>query len=263
MMGSIGANALLWLALGYGSNMPVHVVGPPELVFDRVVIDNKDKSAKPVLHPIKPIPPPPKKRARPRETRVKPPAPDTAHSHVMASIKPSPTPSHDDFAVPSGGNAKVGVPIDKQGTGNATENPPAAPPITTPKVEATKPVVNTPPPAAPPTETKKVVPPTPPPAPPTPPVKPKGETREATPDHQENVEIPESLKSQSFKSFVRVRVEISADGKFKVVLRTSSGNPEVNKLVLDTLDKWTWKPALKDGDAVDSIQQFRFNFTIE
>jgi TonB family protein len=110
---------------------------------------------------------------------------------------------------------------------------------------------------------KKEAPPAPPPPPPPPPVKPKGESREAKPDHQENVEIPDNLKSQSFKSFVRVRVEIAADGKCKVILRTSSGNTEIDKLVLDTLNKWTWKPALKEGDPVDSVQQFRFNFVVE
>jgi TonB family protein len=265
VIGSVGVNVLLWFALGQGSNMPVPVINPPELVFDRVVVDKKDPSAKPVFHSIKvkPLPPPEKKVER-KPVSIKQPPPESAHNHVMASKAPSPSPSRDDFVVHSGGNAKLGVPIDKQGNGNAVENP-VTPPPTAPPVDTTKPVVNTPPPAAPPVETKKEAPviPPPPPPPPSPPVKPKGESREAKPDHQESVEIPESLKSQTFKSFVRVRVEIGADGKFKVILRTSSGNTDIDKLVLDTLNKWTWKPALKDGDSVDSVQQFRFNFTIE
>ncbi|MDR3691470.1 MAG: TonB family protein [Fimbriimonas sp.] len=264
MLGSIGANAILWCALGMGANQPVHFTAPPELVFDRVVVDKAEPSAKPVFKQLRPIPPPPRRKEEPK-THIQPPPTETAHSHIMASKAASTTPSHDDFVVPAGGNAHVGIPIDKQGTGNATVTPPTPPPTTPPPPDTSKAVVNPPPTVAPPPETKKEAPPTTPPQPPPspPPVKPKGESREAKPDHQEAVEIPENLKSQSFKSFVRVRVEINADGKFKVVLRTSSGNVDVDRLVLDTLNKWSWKPALKDGESVDSVQQFRFNFTIE
>ncbi len=41
-----------------------------------------------------------------------------------------------------------------------------------------------------------------------------------------NPEIPDELKRQEYKSFVRVKVQIAADGAFTVVLRTSSGNQE-------------------------------------
>ena len=79
--------------------------------------------------------------------------------------------------------------------------------------------------------------PTPQPAPPPPPPPPQkhGETKDAVATHQENPEIPDNLKSQSFKSFVRVKVTISADGSFEVVLRNSSGNPDIDKLVLEAL----------------------------
>lgn len=266
MLGSIGANVLLWCGLSLGSNMPVPVPKQAELVFDRVAVDKVHKSVKPVFRPVKPIPPQPQKpKPEPTVSHLKPPPPETAHSHVIAAKDPVPTPSREKFVVQSGGKAPVGVPIDKQGTGNALSNPPAPPPPVTPPVVSSKVAAPPPPVTPPPNETKKEQPPTPPPPPPPPPppAKPRGESREAKPDHQESVDIPESLKTQSFKSFVRVRVEIAADGKFKVILRTSSGNADVDKLVLDTLNRWTWKPALKDGDPADSVQQFRFNFSIE
>jgi hypothetical protein len=93
--------------------------------------------------------------------------------------------------------------------------------------------------------------------------KPKGPTADATPVHQEDVEIPDSLKDQSFKSFVRVRVNIAADGSFVVVLRTTSGNDQIDKLVLDSLKRWKWKAAVKDGEQVDSVQLFRFDFEVK
>lgn len=75
-------------------------------------------------------------------------------------------------------------------------------------------------------------------------------------------EIPDSLKNQDFKSFVRVVVEIDADGSFEVTLRTSSGNQEVDRRVLDALKKWKWKAALKDGEPVKSTQRFKFEFEV-
>jgi outer membrane biosynthesis protein TonB len=47
------------------------------------------------------------------------------------------------------------------------------------------------------------------------------------------------------------------------VLRTSSGNTDVDQRVLEALKKWTWKPALKDGTPVDSVQYFRFEFEVQ
>ena len=266
VIGSIGTNVVLWFALGQGSNQPVPVIAPPELVFDRVVMDQKQRTAKPVFHPVIPKPtpkPPPPKNQEAKPIRSSQPPPEGAHNQIVTSKAPSTPKSSDTFFVPSGGKAELGKPTDSQNPGNAVVNPTTPPPTTTvPPAPVTSPPIEKAPASAPPTVTPiKHEDPPPPPPPPAP--KPKGESREAKPDHQETVEIPENLKSQGFKSFVRVRVNIGADGKFTVVLRTSSGNVDVDKLVLDTLNKWTWKPALKDGEPVDSVQQFRFNFTIE
>jgi protein TonB len=265
VIGSLGANVVLWFALGQGSNQPVPVIAPPELVIDRVVMDQKQRTAKPVFHPIIPKPtskPRPQKHEEAKPIRAPQPTPEGAHNQIVTSKAPSAPKSDDKFVVPSGGKAELGKPTDSQNPGNGAVNPTTPPPTT----------LIVPGPVSPPTVDK--TPATTPPAgvpvkiedpsPALPPVpKPKGETREAKPDRQENVEIPENLKSQGFKSFVRVRVNIGADGKFTVALRTSSGNTDVDKLVLDTLNKWTWKPALKDGEPVDSVQQFRFNFSVE
>lgn len=62
---------------------------------------------------------------------------------------------------------------------------------------------------------------------------------------------------------MRVVVEIEADGSFEISLRTSSGNTEVDQRVLEALKKWTWKPALKNGQAVASTQRFKFEFEVQ
>lgn len=75
-------------------------------------------------------------------------------------------------------------------------------------------------------------------------------------------EIPDDLKDSDFKTYVRVRVNVHADGSFEVSLRTSSGNSQIDSRVLRALKKWRWKAALKDGDPVDSTQYFRFEFEV-
>ena len=264
VIGSLGANVVLWFALGQGSNQPVPVIASPELVIDRVVMDQKQRTAKPVFHPIIPKPrskPRPQKHEEARPIRAPQPTPEGAHNQIVTSKAPSAPKPDDSFVVPTGGKAELGKPTDFQNPGNAPVNPTTPPPTTVvaPGAVTPPPVEKAPASALPAAPLRHEEPPPPPPPAP----KPKGETREAKPDHQENVEIPENLKSQGFKSFVRVRVDIGADGKFSVIVRTSSGNTDIDKLVLDTLNKWTWKPALKDGEPVDSVQQFRFNFSVE
>ena len=98
---------------------------------------------------------------------------------------------------------------------------------------------------------------------PTPTPKPKGPTQDAEPTRQAEPEIPEELRDKEFKTYVRVRVEVSADGSAEPSLRTSSGNTEVDDRVLSALRKWRWKPALKDGEPVSSIKYFRFEFEVK
>ncbi|HWA82479.1 MAG TPA: TonB family protein, partial [Fimbriimonadaceae bacterium] len=95
------------------------------------------------------------------------------------------------------------------------------------------------------------------------PPKPKGPTKDAEPVNEVQPEIPDSLKSQELKTFVRVKVEIAEDGTFEVILRTSSGKPDVDKIILDSLKRWKWKPALKDGQPVKSTQLFKFEIEVK
>jgi hypothetical protein len=250
---SVVINAAAWIWAAGAAEYKL-IPPPRPLEFERVVITKDKKIVPKVVKRI--IPPKPVVKVRPVE---KPP--ETAHNRVVLAPKRSAAPKPDDFTAPAGGNAKVGVPTSGQGSGNAVVNPPAPAPVqpVTPAPTPT-PVTPTPAPAPVVPPPAQVVKPSPAPveAP-----KPKGETRDAIPSHQVSVEIPEDLKSQSFKSFVRVRVTISADGSFAVTLRSTSGNPEVDKLVTDALNQWKWKPALKDGEPVDSVQAFRFDFEIQ
>ena len=260
--GSILINAVLWYGLSQGANQVATGRDLPEITVERVTVEKENPTEhKKVV--LKPIPPKPPIKPLPPTHKVQPP-PEMSHNKVITA-KPSPT-AHGPapFSALAGGNHELGAPTSGQGAGNAVVSPPVKPPVVAPTIT---PVTTTPPETrpvttSPPTAPPVGTPPPPPPPPPSPP-KPKGPTSEASPSHQEDVQIPDSLKSQGFKSFVRVMVNIAADGSFTVTLRTSSGNTDVDKLVLATLNRWKWKPALKDGDPVDSVQRFRFNFSIE
>jgi TonB family protein len=263
---SLAINAAAWLLISRA--VQYKVAAPPiPLEFERVIIDKKGRTVPQIVKPLpppkpKPKPPEPKPLAKPVE-QPKPASkpPETAHNRILTAPKPKGLPKPNDFDVQKGGNAKLGAPTDTQGPGSADHNPSTPTPALPPTETASAPPAPTPQPK--PVEPKPA-PPQPKPVPePDPPPKPKGETKDAVATHQVNVEIPEDLKSQSFKSFVRVRVTISADGSFTVFLRSSSGNPRVDKLVVDALNQWRWKPAFKDGEPVDSVQAFRFDFNIQ
>jgi TonB family protein len=275
LIGSLVANLLLWTLLGQGSMSPAPTASRPELVFNRIEVARiqrphrvrlvePPKLKTPAPPVVKPIPQSAPTTAPSQDRRIVQP-PTGGRTHILEAKAPprstdspqqtAPTGQLGPGILPAGNSPSSTSSIPSTHNGKSTTAPEAptapapAPTVAAPTLPASKPkAVESPPPAPPP---------------PPPPPKPKGATREAQPDHQESVEIPDSLKSQSFKSFVRVRINVSADGSFTVTLRTSSGNPDVDKLVTDTLKKWTWKPALKDGDSVDSVQQFRFNFSVE
>lgn len=198
-----------------------------------------------------------------------PPPPQGAHSNVLTAPpdKNSAAKSDDHTALP-GGNAPVGAPIEHQNPGGGVANPPERvktdpkpPPKVEPKIEPKADPPQVKPPKADPPKPENVAPPMEPVKPEPP--KPKGPSREAQPENQSQPEIPDELKRSEFKSFVRVKVEIEADGSFTPILRTSSGNAEIDRRVLESLKKWKWKPALKDGQPVKSVQLFKFEFEVQ
>lgn len=80
---------------------------------------------------------------------------------------------------------------------------------------------------------------------------------------QEKPEIPVELRTKDFKTSVRVRVDVEGSGAATPSLRTSSGNEEIDHLVLEALRKWRWKPATRNGEAVSSTRYFKFVFEVK
>ncbi len=230
---------------------------------------------------------------------LKPPPPNSqgAHNRTVTAIKKA---APDAGFVKPGGHADLGKPTDKQNFGEKKNTPkdftaptpqpqptnapdpvdtPVAPPLDpTPIPPTPTPIPKpTPTPRPEPTPTPKPTPtptprpeptPTPKPTPtprpePTPTPKPRGETRDAIPVRQPQPDIPDELKDATFKSSVRVSVAIDAQGNSSPSLRGTSGNAQIDALVLKALSRWRWKAALQNGVPVASSQRFRFDFEVK
>jgi protein TonB len=259
-------NAILWRV---ASQVVRSRIPPPPvpITFKRIILPPprkaKPKPHKKIVHKIAPPKPKPKPRTRPKpqvypkptaRTPPRPPQhlPPRAHNRVLTAKGPT-TAQH--AALP-GGHAPLGAPLMNQRPGEDTGNQPSAPqqppapqprplPVTTPPQPVTEPL------------------PTPPPPVPKPILEPVGPTKNAQPSSQVYPDIPEDLTSEDYKSSVRVKVDVAADGSFTVSLVTSSGKMEVDQRVLDALKRWKWKPALQNGKPIASTLRFRFNFEVQ
>jgi protein TonB len=276
VVASVLINLVVWNAAASIARRPV-IHAPQMVEITRVNIDRSGHKTVRVVTPkmirhkiqqvhkeiIKPRPVVVRSQPQPRPHQPAPPPPGAHNRVLIAKADPhAPPPAPDDHTALAGGNADVGKPTDQQAVGDAKVNPPT-PPAKVPETQpAPTPPAKTPETQPMPTQLAPAAtqPAVPPPTPPKP--KPTGPTRDAQPANQVQPEIPDSLKSGDYKSFVRVRVEISADGSFTPILRTSSGNPEIDKRVLEALKRWKWQPALQNGEPVDSVQLFKFEFEV-
>ncbi|MBV9850953.1 MAG: TonB family protein [Armatimonadetes bacterium] len=227
-----------WIARHIPLIRPRRIAKPKPRLKPRLVIKPRP-IVKPVVKPHVVIRP----RTISKPKAVSAPAHPAAHHHVLTARSPSS--QNREFTVPQGGHATLGKPIEHQSSdsGDHSDQKPETRPEGRPEAKPeTRP------------ETKPV-----PPAD----AEPSGPTQDAEPSNQIKPEIPDELKQESFKTFVRVKVDIEADGGFSVTLRTSSGNSEIDRRVIEALQRWKWKPALRDGRPIRSTQRFRFEFEVE
>ena len=236
---------------------------PKKIVKPKLTIKPKPK---PIVKPkpklvIKPRPVVrPKPIVRPRPVvRPKPAAPPPAHHHILTAKGPAPA-THTTLP---GGHAQLGKPIAHQnaGEGNDNNQQPVKQPVMQPVKQPVMPPVQ-----EPVKEPVKQPVPEPVQQPVKAPMKavPAGPTQGAAFDPGQSPEIPDELKTDSFKSFVRVRVVVNADGSFTPILRTSSGNVQIDRLVLDALKRYgKAKPALQNGVPVGSVFLFKYEFDVQ
>jgi periplasmic protein TonB len=74
--------------------------------------------------------------------------------------------------------------------------------------------------------------------------------------------LPDDLREQAYRTVATARFTIHADGTVDVELIEATPNPRLNQLLLDTLRRWRFFPALRDGQPVESTQDIRVHFNV-
>jgi protein TonB len=74
--------------------------------------------------------------------------------------------------------------------------------------------------------------------------------------------LPDDLREQAYQTVATARFTIHADGSVDVELIRATPNPRLNQLLLETLRRWRFFPALRDGRPVESTQDIRVHFNV-
>ena len=68
-------------------------------------------------------------------------------------------------------------------------------------------------------------------------------------------QIPDDLREGAFNSAALVRFHVAVDGSVTVELAKPTPNPRLNRILLDSLKKWRFIPAIKNGKPVASTEE--------
>jgi protein TonB len=68
-------------------------------------------------------------------------------------------------------------------------------------------------------------------------------------------QIPDDLREGTFNSAALARFHVAADGSAQVELAKPTSNPRLNRILLDSLKKWRFMPAIKNGKPVASTEE--------
>lgn len=75
-------------------------------------------------------------------------------------------------------------------------------------------------------------------------------------------EVPDDLRDQAFQAIAVARFAVHADGTFDVQLVKPTHNTRLNQILLATLGRWRFFPAIENGRPVESHQDVRVHFNV-
>lgn len=87
-----------------------------------------------------------------------------------------------------------------------------------------------------------------------------GPTREAQAISRPEPAFPSALRRAGISGNVTVKFSIGANGQARATLAVSSGHRALDQAALAAAQRWRFRPALKNGQAVPSSQYKRFSF---
>jgi periplasmic protein TonB len=68
-------------------------------------------------------------------------------------------------------------------------------------------------------------------------------------------QIPDDLRREAFQSSIMARFHIAADGSAEVELTRPTQNVRLNRILMDSLKKWRFMPAIKNGRPIASTEE--------
>jgi protein TonB len=74
--------------------------------------------------------------------------------------------------------------------------------------------------------------------------------------------LPDELREDAYQMVAVARFDIHADGTVEVELSKPTQNPRLNALLIETLRKWRFFPAIQGGHPVESHQDVRVHFNV-
>jgi periplasmic protein TonB len=74
--------------------------------------------------------------------------------------------------------------------------------------------------------------------------------------------LPDDLREQGYQVTAVAHFKVHADGTFEVELVKPTQNPRLNQILLETLHRWRFFPALENGHPVESDQDVRVHFSV-
>ncbi|WP_410818871.1 energy transducer TonB [Paraburkholderia sp.] len=74
--------------------------------------------------------------------------------------------------------------------------------------------------------------------------------------------LPDDLREQGYQVTAVAHFKVHADGTFEVELVKPTQNPRLNQILLETLHRWRFFPAMENGRPVESDQEVRVHFSV-
>jgi protein TonB len=74
--------------------------------------------------------------------------------------------------------------------------------------------------------------------------------------------LPDDLREQGYQVTALAHFKVHADGTFEVELVKPTQNPRLNQILLETLHRWRFFPAMENGHPVESDQDVRVHFSV-
>ena len=68
-------------------------------------------------------------------------------------------------------------------------------------------------------------------------------------------QIPNELRDQDFTTFILARFCVAADGSVQVALAQPTPSLRLNRVLMDSLEKWRFRPAIRNGQPVASTEE--------